>query len=77
MSISVNAVLMEPSAAFLYLGNTVAYNNSDWLSLYKNISMSRRQCGVLAKVVTNTGAMVRVRGVLYKAVVRTVLIYWW
>ena len=42
VSISVDAEPLEPVEVFLYLGRTVAYNNSNWDSLYQNIWKSRR-----------------------------------
>ena len=75
MSISLNAEPLKPAVAFPYLGRIVAYNNSDWESLYQNLRKARRWWGMVAEVVMNTRAMVRSRGLLYKAVVKTVLIY--
>ena len=55
MSISVKIEPLDPDTDFPYLGHTVAYNNSNWKSLYQNISKSRQRWGVVARVVTKMG----------------------
>ena len=66
---------LDPVADFMYLGHTDAYNNSDWVDLYQNLWKSRRHWEMVEKVVSNTGSMVWAWGILYKAVVQSVLLY--
>ena len=75
MSISVNVDPLEKAVDFPYLGRTFTYNNSNWEALYQNPHKSRRLWGVVGKVVTKTGAMVRLQGILYKTIVQSVMIY--
>ena len=70
-----NSEPLEPVDSFKYLGHTVAYNNSNWATLYQNIWKVRRQWAMVGKVVTNMGETVRAWGMLYKAVVKSVLLY--
>ena len=66
---------LDTTEASQYLGRTVASNNSDRADLYINMSKAQGRWGVVEKVLTNTGAMVHSRGIIYKAVVHTVLLY--
>ena len=59
MSISMKSEALDRAADFSYQGHTVAYNNSNWTSLYQNLSKGWWWREVLAKVVTKTGAMVQ------------------
>ena len=68
MLISVNAEPMNLASEFPYLGCTVAYNNSNWVALYQNLSKAWRRWGMMGKVVTNTGATVQERGMFYEVV---------
>ena len=67
---------LETTTAFPYLGRAIAFNNSDWESLYGNMMKVQRQWGMVAKVLINTGATVWERAMIYKVVVKTLLIYW-
>ena len=58
-NISVNAELLEPSVAFLYLSRTVAFNKSNWTALYHNPQKSWPWCGMVAKMLMSTGAKMR------------------
>ena len=53
----------------------VAFNNINWEALYFNLSKAQWQWGMVTNVLTNTGAMVRAREMMYKELVHTVLIY--
>ena len=64
-----------PSEAFPYLGRTIAYNNSDFLEVLKNLKKAWRRWGVISRVFTKTGATVMARGMMYKAVAHSVLLY--
>ena len=54
--------------AFPDIGWKIAYNNSDWAAVYQNLRKERRWWGVIAQVMEKTGATVRDRGMMYKAV---------
>ena len=71
----VNAEPIEPAHEFPYLELTIAYNNSGWTAVYRNLRKSWRIWGMIQKLQTNIGAMVRARSMLYKAVAQTVLLY--
>ena len=62
-------VPLDPAAAFTYLGHTIAYNNSDWASLYKNLVKVSKRWGMLSRVVEKTGTTERAGEMLYKVVV--------
>ena len=66
---------MDTKSAFPYLGRTVAYNNSNWEALYQNLRKDQRRWGMLAKVLTKSGAVVWSQEMIYKTVVQTVLPY--
>ena len=74
VSISVNADPLDMAMIFSYLVRTVAYKNSDWAALYQNLQRVRRRWEMVGKVVTNTGSTVQARGMMYKAVVKSVLL---
>ena len=59
----------------LYLGRKVAYNNSNWAALYQNLHKAWRRWVMVGKVVIKMGAKVRERGMMFKAVVQSVLLY--
>ena len=67
---------LEPDAAFPYLVRTVAYNNSDLSSLYHNLRKAWWRWGIVAKVMAKLLEMVWAHGLLYKAAVQTVWLYW-
>ena len=62
-------------AAFLYLYRKLAYNNSNWFDLYHNLWKARIRWAMVGGVVSKTGETVWAKGVLYKAVVQSVLLY--
>ena len=70
-----NSDPLEWVTAFLYLRRMVEYNNSDWVALYHNMWKARRRWEIVGEVVSNTGSVVRARGMLYKEVVQSVLLY--
>ena len=43
--------------------------------MYRNLRKAQRQWGMISRVLENTGAMVRDRGVMYNVVVQPVLLY--
>ena len=66
---------LKPADAFTYLGRTITYNNRYWVAVYHNLRKDWRIWGMIQKLQTNIGAMVRARSMLYKAVAQTVLLY--
>ena len=66
---------LDPEDKFSYLRCTITYNNRDWVALYQNLGKARSWRGMVSRVLDNTGAMMRSRKMLYKAVVQTVLLY--
>ena len=75
MTISANAEKLEPAAACPYLCHTVEFNNSNWAVLQRNLQKAWCWWGMVAKVLTRTGVTVQAQSMLYKAVVKTVLLY--
>ena len=75
MSIRVNLDPLKTTVAFSYLGRMVAFNNSKWGAPYVNLRKYLWQWRVVSKVLTNTGATVRARSMIYKLVVQTVLLH--
>ena len=75
VSISVNAEPLEPTTEFPYLDHTVYYNNIDWAALYQNLRKARRWWRMVANVVKKMGEMVRVKGIIYKTFIQTLMLY--
>ena len=71
-SFQMNAETLPPSEAFLYLGRIIVYNNSDWVVVYQNLRKARMRWIMILRVLERTGATVRARGSMYKAVAS-----WW
>ena len=71
----INAETLPPSEAFPYLRRKIAYNNSNWEAVYLNMRKAWRRWGMVVRVLEKTGATVRTRGAMYKAVVQSVLLY--
>ena len=67
--------LLETTAAFTNLDFTLAFNNSDWVALYRNLRKSQQWWWMLKKLLTKTGATVQAQAMMYKSLVQTVLIY--
>ena len=70
-----NVEPLEPAYSFPHLGRTIAYKNRNWVAVYHNLSKAQQRRGVIFKVLSKTGSMVQSSGILYKAVVQTVLLY--
>ena len=62
--LNVNMNPFESTAAFSYLGRTVAYNNTDWASSYANFRKAQKRWGVVAKFLIQTGAHAKARSML-------------
>ena len=61
--------------AFPYLRRAITYNNRNWAAVYQNLRKAWRRWGMIARVLANTGATVWYGGMMYKAVVQSVIIY--
>ena len=75
MVLTVSQVPLEMVSSFVYLGRVVTHNNSDWATLYRNLKKALKRWGLVSRVLEKTGASARVRGMFYKVVVQTVLLY--
>ena len=75
VAIRVNLNPLKATTAFPCLGRTITYNNSDWVALCSNLCKSKRRWGVVEKVLSKTGAPIKVRAMMYKTVVQEVLLY--
>ena len=75
VSFQINADPLSLSEAFPYLGRKIAYKNSDWLALFQNLKKLRRGWGMIERVLTKTGSTMWDRGMMYKAVEQSVLMY--
>ena len=71
----INADNLPPLEAFPYLGRTIAYNNSDWSVVYQNLKKVHSWWGIITRVLVDTVAAVRDRGVVYKAAAQLLLQY--
>ena len=61
--------------SFPYLWRTIAFNNSDWTSVYLNLCKTWRRWGKIVRVLERTGSTVWERGEMYKAVAQLVILY--
>ena len=75
VSLQINAENLPPSEAFIYLGRTVAYNNRNWAAVYLNLRKAWKWWGMVERVLERTGETERSQGDIYKAVVKSVLLY--
>ncbi len=66
---------LERVSTFKYLGRVIAMNNSDWPALFHNLKKARQRWAMVSKVLDKQGASMRCRGLFYKAVVQSVLLY--
>ena len=73
--IKVNLNPLEATTELPYLGSTITYNNIDWAELYRNLHKSQRRWGMAAKAMGNTGEPIKAREMMYKVVVKEVLLY--
>ena len=55
MAIKVNLKPLAATAALLYLGHTMMYNNRDWAAHYRKLWKAQRVWGMVAKVLENGG----------------------
>ena len=71
----INTETLPPSEAFPYLGQTIAYNSRDWAAVYLNLRKYWRWWAMIVRVIERTGATVRSRGAMHKAVAQSVILY--
>ena len=62
------------SEAFPYLGRTITYNNSDWVSFYLNLRKSQRRWGMVERLIERTGSTAHDQVDMYKAVAQSVIL---
>ena len=74
-SLHINSKTLPLSEEFPYLGRTISYNNKYWALVYLNLRKSQRLWGMISRVLEMTGAKVRYRGEMYKAVAQQFLLY--
>ena len=60
---------------YLYLGRQISYNNSDWVTLYRNLARAQKVWGMVVRVLQCEGASMRAKGLFYKAICQAVLLY--
>ena len=71
----INAENLPLLEAFPYLGQAIAYNNTDWVALYLNLHKYWRRWGMITRVIEQTGATVWSQEAIYMTVVQSVLLY--
>ena len=75
MAIRVKLNPLDVTTAFPYLRRMGMYNNSDWAAFYSNLRKAHRIWGMVEKVMGKTGATIKARLMVYKALVWAVLMY--
>lgn len=60
---------------YRYLGRLLTSNDSDWPTLYHNLSKARRQWSCIARVLVTEHVQPKAAGMFYKAVVQSILLY--
>ena len=53
----------------------LSHINSNWEAVYQNLRKEQRQWGLIVRVLEKTGETVQSRGIMYKAVTQSVLLY--
>ena len=71
----INAKSLLPLEAFPYLRRTIVHNNSNCPVVYQNLKKVQSRWGVIVRFLEKMGATVRARGMMYKAVDQSVLLY--
>ena len=74
-SFTVNGTTLERVNTFVYLGRSIAFNNSDWPVLYRNLKKAQQRWAMVVRVLEHEGASPRAKGLFYKAIVQAVLLY--
>jgi hypothetical protein len=72
---SINNTPIEKVRTFLYLGRIIAYNNSDWATLYCNLKKAQKRWAMVVRILDKEGASPRAKGFFYKTIVQAVLLY--
>ena len=57
------------------MGQTIAYNNSNWEAVYLNLRKARMWWWMIERALQRTGETVQDRGAIYKAVAQWMLLY--
>ena len=60
---------------FTYIGQTIAYNNSNWAAVYQNLRKAWRRWVMVARLLLSMGATVRSLVMMYKLVSQSVILY--
>ena len=72
---TVNGVPLDRVTSFRYLGRELSFNNSDWPALFRQLQKARQRWGLLSRVLEHQGASIRAKGLFYKTIVMSVLLY--
>ena len=75
VAIRVNLDPLKATTAFPYLGRMVTFNNILWASLHINMRKAQQRCGMVSKVLGNTGAPVKSHAMMYKAFVHSASVW--
>lgn len=72
---TLNGIPLERVRSFKYLGRILTDTNSDWPSLYHNLLKARRRWALVSRILEKEGASVRARGMFYKSIVQSILLF--
>jgi hypothetical protein len=75
VSFQLNNAPLERVNTFLYLGCIMAFNNSDWPALYRQLKRAQQRWAMIVRVLDKEGASPRAKGLFYKTIVQAVLLY--
>jgi hypothetical protein len=76
VTFQLNAAPIEKVNTYLYLGCILAYNNSDWPTLYRNFrNKAQAWWAMIVHVLDKEGASPRAKGLFYELIVQSVLLY--
>jgi hypothetical protein len=74
-SFQLNNTTLDKVRTYLYLGRILAYNNSDWPTVYRNLKKAHARWAQIVRVLDKEGASPRAKGFFYKTIVQSVLLY--
>lgn len=66
---------LSRTRTFRYLGRPVTDTNGDWPAVFHNLKKARQQWALISRVLVKEGASTRAKGMFYKAIVQSVLLY--
>ena len=72
---TVNGQTIEIVTEFKYLGRMISNMDDDWVALHLNLTKSRKRWGRVAHILSRDGNEPRHSGMLYKAVLQSVLLH--